>query len=924
MKPIILCLAACLLGSVAAHASDPAHQDFTPSGQAITPLAAAGAQFSALNPHLPTLPLFTAGQAVSTAVSPDDRQLLILTSGFNQINGADGNPIAADSNEYIFVYDISERHPVQTQVLEIPNSFMGLAFAPDGQHFYASGGVDDNVHVFAKSDGVWAEHGTPIALGHKAAIHPPVDKGGLGIATRPLAANLAVSADGKSLVVANFENDSVSVVNLATRAVQDIPLRPGVIDPAQSGVPGGEYPFAVAIKGNDTAYISSERDREIDVVTLGATPHVSARIKVSGNPNKLILNKSGSMLYVACDNEANIALIDTAYNQLLSTVNVTAPVGLMTGTAYVHGTAPDALALSPDEKTLYVTDGGMNALAVISLSGATPTVEGLIPTGYYPNAVSVGDHGKMLYVVNGKSIPGPNPGNCLSLSLNKAHQNACYANNNYILQLSKAGFLSLPVPSSTQLATLTRDVAANDYLTSKASARDDQMMAFLHAHIKHIIYIVRENRTYDQLLGDLGTGDGDPSLAEFGQDITPNAHALASNFVDLDRFFDPGEVSGNGWQWSTSARESDIGVKTIPLNYADRGASYDWEGGNRNVPVGLATTAERVAEDPLYPKNQPDLLPGTANVAAPDGPQGQIQRGYIWDAALRAGLTVRNYGFFVDLTRYHLPVSKGGIADATDPASTHLQVAYELNPTLAPFTDIYFRGFDNNFPDLFREAEWQREFAQYVATKSLPSLEFVRLMHDHLGNFRTAMLGVNTPAREVADNDYAVGKLIEAVAHSPYAVSTLIFVVEDDAQDGPDHVDAHRSIAFIAGPYVRHHAVVSTRYSTVNMIRTIEDILGFGPMTINDAYQPPMTDIFNPAQANWTFTATEPAPLTATQLPQATHAALTPAWHDTHNAQWWARATPHYDWDVEDHIPTAQFNRILWSGMNMKGPYPGG
>ncbi len=630
---------------------------------------------------------------------------------------------------------------------------------------------------------------------------------------------------------------------------------------------------------------------------------------------------TASTCIVACDNEADVAVIDTATRTVTDTVNVTAPTSLVGRPRYVHGTVPNSVALSPDGTRLYVTDGGINAVAVVAVNTPHPQVAGLIPTGYYPDSVSVSRDGQHLYVSNGKSVPGPNPDNCSRNNYDRARNVHCRSRNDYILQRSHAGLLSLPVPGAATLVHLTHVVAHNNHFAFTESESDRAMMAFLHKHIRHIIYVVRENRSYDQILGDLGEGNADPSLVEFGRQVTPNAHRLARRFEDLDNFYDTGEVSGNGWAWSTAARESDAGEKNVPVNYALDGLSYDWEGTNRNVNVGLATLAERRKADPTYP-DQPDLLPGTHDVGAPDGPQGQKQKGYLWNAALRAGLTVRNYGFFVDLGRYFIAPKKGGLAEIPDPHAAGVTVAVATNPDLATRTDPYFRGFDNRMPDFYREAEWAREFAGYVKHHDLPSLELVRLMHDHLGSFRHAIQGVDTPDLEVADNDYAVGKLIQAVAHSPYADSTLVFVVEDDAQDGPDHVDAHRSEAFIVGPYVRRHAVVSDRYTTVNLIRTIEDILGFGPMTLNDAYERPMASVFSRTVKDWDYRAVEPRPLTATALPQTRQARALPRWHRVHPASWWAARTRGYDWHVEDDIPTVAFDHILWKGLKGRRPYP--
>jgi DNA-binding beta-propeller fold protein YncE len=905
---------------VAAPIAGVAAPALTPAGLSLTPLAATGARFIPLNPHLPQFPDFVANQAVNLAQSPDGRTLLVLTSGYNQLYNSAGAPDPGASGQYIFAFDITGGAPLERQIIGLPEAYQGIAFAPDGRHFYVSGGGQDNIHVFGWAGGEWTEQGPPIALGHAGKSG---GYGGLGLRVRATAANLAITADGSRLVVANFENDTVSVVDLMARAVNEIPLRPGAIDPAQTGMPGGEYPWGVAVAGNQTAYVSAMRDREIDVLQLagsGGGGRVVKRISVPGDPGALLLNRDGSLLFVACDNDGLVVVIDTRANRVIERIAVAVPSGPWPG-AIAHGAMPNGLALSPDQHTLYVTDGGTNAVTVVSL-GVKPKIAGLIPTGFYPTAVSSSADGRWLYLVNGKSLAGPNPGNCNSETVQAGPGKVCDSHNAYVLQLLGGGLLALPAPGPTELQQLTAQVAQNDGFGAMPTLKDGQMMAFLHAHIHHIIYIVRENRSYDQILGDLPEGNGDPKLTEFGAAITPNAHALARSFVDFDNFLLPGDVSGDGWQWSVEATEPDIGTRNMPMVYADRGLSYDFEGTNREINIALPVAARRLA-DPATP-DDPNLLPGPGNVVAPDGPHGQYQAGYIWDAALRRGLSIRNYGFYLDLVRYHLPPQKGGIPLIEDPAAAHLRVAFPANPTLAPYTDPYFRGFDNSFPDLLREAEWQREFNRYVRHHDLPNLEFVRLMHDHLGNFGSAILGVNTPEREVADNDEALGRLVEAVAHSPYASSTLIFVVEDDAQDGPDHVDAHRSVAFIIGPYMRRRAVVSVRYSTVNIIRTMEDVLGFGPLSLLDANQPPMTAAFDLNCREWTYRAIEPAPLQATQLPQLPGAARGAAWHDARNAAWWAVHTRGYDWKQADDIPTAAFDRILWRGLRMEGPYPAG
>ena len=271
----------------------------------ITPAVATGAQFTTLNPDLPTRPDYLVDHAVSTALSPDGATLLVLTSGYNRNNNPTGQRIAAESNEYVFVYDVRGGHPVKQQVLQVPNTFSGIAWNPRGDEFYVAGGVDDNVHVFVRSGDLWSKLAAPIALGHNNA--------GLGPGVRPLASGLGVNAAGTRLLVANYENDSVSLVDLASRTkLAELDLRPGKTDPGKAGVPGGEYPFWVVWKGDGKAYVSSLRDREIVVLGVtGDVPTVQGRIKITGQPNKMILDRAGGRLYAAVDNSDTVAVIDT-------------------------------------------------------------------------------------------------------------------------------------------------------------------------------------------------------------------------------------------------------------------------------------------------------------------------------------------------------------------------------------------------------------------------------------------------------------------------------------------------------------------------------------------------------------------------------------------------------------------------------------
>jgi DNA-binding beta-propeller fold protein YncE len=898
--------------TVAIAHDDDDNSSILSTGQKITPTAAPKADFQLLNPGLADFPNFVPSGALSSVLSPDQHTLLVLISGHNRLDNAASQVVPADSQQYIFVFDVSTGKPVKKQVIQVPNTFAGIAFNPNGNSFYVGGGSDDNIHTYEiQGDGSWAETGTPIALGHTTG------NGLSNPSTSPstfVTGGLAVTADGTKIVIANVYNDSVSIVDIAGRSVsKEIDLRPGIMNPAQNGVPGGEYPFWVAIKGNDTAFVSSLRDREIVVLGLSDTPSVIGRIKAKGNPNKMILNRAQNLLFATEDNSDLVEVVNTQTNQVVQSFSTTGPQWLVWNVGRYHGSIPNSLALSPDESVLYVTNGGTNSVAVIKLSSFRSEVVGLLPTGFYPTSVNVSADGRTLYVVNGKSPTGPNP--------DWFAEN--HASNQYIEELEQSGLLSFPVPDFFTQFQLTLTVANNDSFFALPQFKDEITISQLRRRIKHVIYIVKENRTYDQILGDLDRGNGDPSLALFGEATTPNFHKISQQFVDLDNFYCSGDVSANGWPWSVGARETDFGIKAVPLNYSGRGTSYEYEGTDRNVNVGLPTVQQRQAADGLTPSD-PNLLPGTADVGAFDGPEGTpSEQGYIWDAVARAGLSLREYGFFCDLTRYSA-LPPNNIKLERHPFDAKLQVSYPTKPVLIANNDIYFRGYDNAFPDYWRENEWAREFDSYVANGNLPQVELVRFMHDHTGSFSTSIDGVNTAELDHADNDYAVGLLVDKVAHSPYKYDTLIFVLEDDAQAGADHVDAHRSTAYVIGPYVKQGQVVSEHYTTVNMLRTIEDILGLDHLDINTATQRPMTEVFDLSQREWTHTATASDFLKVTQLPIPANAfADDKVLKPLHDAVYWAEKTAEFDFSVEDNIKDPdKFNRITWEGVMGDIPYP--
>jgi hypothetical protein len=400
---------------------------------------------------------------------------------------------------------------------------------------------------------------------------------------------------------------------------------------------------------------------------------------------------------------------------------------------------------------------------------------------------------------------------------------------------------------------------------------------------------------------------------------------------------DPGDGSMDGWSWSLQGRVTNTETITQQINYAavNRGLSYESEGTNRNVPVNFATVAERdAAAGPAgttgYSTASAGLLGGTANLlagagnhASSDAPFG-IEGGYIFSAVLRAGGTVRNYGFLVNNVG-----SIGTIAaPVSDPFGAGIAQVAPLDPSLAPLTDVYFRGYDQNYPDLWRYREWKREFDGFVADGNLPSLSLVRVSHDHMGSFGTALGGVNTPETQQADDDLSVGLLVQSVAQSRYAADTLIIVTEDDCQDGPDHVDSHRATAYVVGPYVKHGAVVSQRYSQVNALRTIEDILGTQHINLNTASQRPMTEVFDiGSSCAWSYTAEASTVLQSTALAQAPGGieatfARGPVVRPRHDARYWARRTAGFDFSDADRVPPARFNMVVWKGLMGRKPYP--
>jgi DNA-binding beta-propeller fold protein YncE len=639
----------------------------------------------------------------------------------------------------------------------------------------------------------------------------------------------------------------------------------------------------------------------------------------------MVLDRAQRRLFVTADNSDLLYTIDTKTNQIVDHVSTTAPAEFFDDGAAPKGSNPNSVTLSPDETTAYVTDSATNALAVISLTGQHAKVQGLIPTGWLPNSVSTSRDGRTLFIADGKGPAGPNPTMCSDTTNNNAGNTACDLSQKYIFQDMKANLLTIPLPDKgsrreAELDNLTRHVVENNGFNLQLPEEDAETMRFLRQHIHHVIYIVKENRTYDQILGDLPMGNGDPTLTQWGQKVTPNFHALATKFVDLDNFYCSAEVSMDGWQWSTSGRNTDTNAKTVPVNYGKGGADYDSEGDDRSDVVALATPAERHALNGNVTLD-PDYLPGSTNEMAIDGPTGVQAAGYLWSNVLAAGLTFRNYGVYADMAP--------GVGNpfVKYPGQTGTKVSIPSDPVIGNYTDPYYYPWEMGYPDFYRYSEWAREFDGFVAARNLPSLEIMRLHRDHMGHFGNSSIdGTGTPEAEEADNDFAVALLIDKVAHSPYASDTLVFVLEDDAQDGGDHVDAHRSTAYVAGPYVKQGKVVSTYYTTVNMVRTIEEVLGLPHQNLHDGGVLPMTEVFDASKAKWTFNAKPSQYLRNTTLPinWAAYGVSTgdAAPMPTHDAAWWEEQTSGLSFAQADHVDPQLFNRILWKGLMGDKPYP--
>ncbi len=759
--------------------------------------------------------------------------------------------------------------------------FYGLAFGPrraDGKTtLYAAQGGDDRIAILTLTD-----DGTITRTDQ--AIITPTDRTRLDNNSEkpdPLhIAGIATSADGARLYAANNSlnpkvklGGSLSVVDTASgRVLRMVPLT--------------GYPFAVTAITRGAAagkkvYVSSEQDGSVSVVDPGLFK-VNRSIRTGENPTALLLNQAQERLFVANSGSDSVSVIEVGSDRVAQTI-VLRPSD-MRG---LPATTPLGMALSPDEKTLYVALADINAVAVVDLT--KQIVAGYIPAGWYPTAVAVSADGSRLFVTNAKGIAERNPNKpAVPPTVSRVGE------TEYIENIIKGTVSTIPVPDAATLAMLTAQSLKNNRITADPvkTARE----ALSNPGIEHVIYIVKENRTYDQVLGDLPQGNGDPSLTLFGRDVTPNQHALAERFVLLDNFYCSGEVSGDGWNWSTQGMANEFNSRNVTYGYTGKPRAYDYEGTNNGVPV--------------------DLL-GVTDVSRAPG-------GYIWDNCEKKKVSFRNYGFFTD--DFDLP-------RATAEEGTKGLKNGPTKKTLTGKSSPDYRQYDNNyadseawvkhglkplptqlaaynrFNDPSRITTFRREYQEFARKGNMPRFMMVRFGNDHTQGTRT---GAYSPRSAVADNDYAVGQLAEIVSHSPYWKKTAIFVIEDDAQNGHDHVDAHRSIAFVISPFVRKGSKDSRFFNTDSVLLTMENLLGLPPMNLYDAVAPAMAVFTATPENDAPFDAILPAKDIVAEINQKT-------------AYRAADSTRLISALEADKTPDEELNDILWhsiKGINTPMPEP--
>lgn len=741
--------------------------------------------------------------------SPDGRRVVLLLSGWREHG-----------------LQVVDRAGTIIQMHQQAAAFVGLAFSSDARTLFVSGGNTDVVYRYR-----WT--GDSAQLRDSIVIAPRA--GGRDAEGTQYPAGLALSADGSRLYVALNLADSLAVVDLGSSAVIQ-------------RLPTGRYPYGVAVVAEGQVMVSNWGANTVSVFLPTADRRLTPapQIAAGRHPSGLVANATGTRLFVASGSTDRIAVIDTRERRVVATLTDPPPAGPD------EGTTPTALALSPDGTRLFAAEADANAVAVFDLAAKTADVAsaagedrlaGRIPVGWYPTSLLV--LGDTLLVANGKGAGtganpnGPQPG--------RGNPDTSYTLGQIRGSLSIVRAARARGP---ELEALSRRVArANGWDSTVARGRPYPPFA-------HVVYILKENRTYDQLLGDLPQADGDTSLVLFGRAVTPNHHALAERFGIFDRFFVNAEVSADGHNWSMAAYATDYTQKTTPSNYDGGGRTYDYEGTNRDV----------IPED---------------DVAEP-------AQGYLWDLVRRAGLSFANFGEFA--------------IEEDEPGSGKRYRG--TKPFLAAHTDPRYPGFDMSIPDQYRADIWLEAFRGWVRAASMPAFQILHLPNDHTAGARA---GSRTPRAMVADNDLALGRIIEALSGSPFWRNTVVFVIEDDAQNGPDHVDSHRSPLLVVSPWSRS-GVYHRFTNTTDALRTMEEILGLDALSQFDHYGHPLRDIWRDTPDTAPYVAIAPAVPLDERNPPTGRA---------------ARESRRLDLGM-DRADMDLFNRVLW--MAVKGeqsPYPG-
>lgn len=707
---------------------------------------------------------------------------------------------------------IDALHDKILSTIEIPKSWLGLKFSADEKYLYASGGNDNWILKYAIINNKLKLKDS-IILGDKwpEKISP---------------AGIDIDDARQIMYAVTKENNSLYRINLSTKKVTDVLNL------------GAECYTCLLSPDKKELYISLWGGDKVLVYNT-ALKKLTDSVVVGDNPNDICLSKNGKYLFVANANDNSVSIINIKQRKIIETLNAALYPDA------VPGSTTNSVALSADEKTLYIANADNNCLAVfdVSIPGKSKS-KGYIPVGWYPTCVRVA--GNKIFVANGKgysSMPNPNaPGPYDGGSGVSFHQGSTRRvdDNQYIGGLFKGTLSIFNTPAASQLSKYSQLVYANTPYTktketeSQGEAGNPIPMKIGDASpIKYVFYIIKENRTYDQVLSDIPGGNGDTSLLLFGEHITPNLHALAKEFVLLDNFYVDAEVSADGHNWSMGGYATDYLEKTWPTDYGGRGGSYDAEG-NRSV--------------------------------------ANNKGGFIWDHCARAGVSYRTYGEFADDYKPNLPVLKNHFC-------------------------TYYTSWDQTVRDTTRVGQWKRDFDSLLAAGALPQLNTLRIINDHTEGMS---LGRPTPFAHCADNDLAVGMFVDYLSKSPVWKESVVFILEDDAQDGPDHVDAHRSTAYVAGGFVKRHFIDHTMYSTTSMLRTMELILGIPPMSQYDAAAMPMWRCFQPTA--------DMTPFNAKPLQWDINEKNT-------KQNTWQRKSETFDFTKEDRIPDHEFTEVIWKAV---------